>query len=132
MSGLTFDFQVSRVPSRSVAPVFSELKRGSGAKWTESQICFTSFFFIFTFGSFDLLIAFSRSTEGGRKFGWSSTTKCRDPNALIAGISCCSGCKNKTTGYMNRKGYTCENAATKWPEMYTEHCALFGPLLPFP
>jgi len=25
---------------------------------------------------------------------------------------------------MNRKGYTCENAATKWPEMYTEHCNL--------
>ena len=37
--------------------------------------------------------------DGGRRWGWSQ--KCRDPNALIAGVACCDGCKNRTTGWMS-------------------------------
>ena len=60
--------------------------------------------------------------EGGRKYGW--TGRCSDPTELVGGVQCCSGCNNKTTSWMNSKGYTCENANTTWPSMFTEKCNL--------
>eukprot|EP00930_Biecheleria_cincta_P023948 TRINITY_DN17215_c0_g1_i1.p1 TRINITY_DN17215_c0_g1~~TRINITY_DN17215_c0_g1_i1.p1 ORF type:complete len:1489 (-),score=232.87 TRINITY_DN17215_c0_g1_i1:2869-7335(-) len=58
--------------------------------------------------------------KGGRSYPW--THKCANPNARVAGISCCDGCKNRTYRWMQDEGYTCENANVTWPDMYVRRC----------
>lgn len=58
--------------------------------------------------------------DSGRRWGWSQ--KCRDPESLLAGIACCDGCKNRTDNWMRNRGYTCENAETTYPNMFTSRC----------
>ncbi|CAE6922516.1 unnamed protein product [Symbiodinium natans] len=58
--------------------------------------------------------------DSGRRWGWSQT--CRDPEAFVGGIACCDGCKNATDSYMRRRDYTCENAETTYPAMFTDRC----------